>query len=340
MTLGILWFMLIALLVVVYYVLDGFDLGAGILMPFVAKTESEKKALIRAIGPVWDGNEVWLLTAGGALFAAFPAAYATTFSGFYLAIMLVLFGLIVRAVSIEFRMSDAKWRSLWDALIFVGSLLPALLFGVALGNCLQGIALDANGDYIGTFFGLLRPFPLMCGVLGLVTILAQGACWLSAKVERDSAMHGLCTRVRTIMQVAVAVVVCIVSLMYFFIVQQAFANTATLVVSVLALIVLVAAIVVGFLTNVRSKDWISFFANSVICVALVVLFAAAMFPNIVNAADPSLSISVAAAASSDLTLTVMTVFACIGVPLVLVYHILIYRAFRGRIAIEESADEE
>ena len=132
--LGILWFILIAVLIAGYFILDGFDLGAGVLSPFVAKDEKEKAIVCRSVGPVWDGNEVWLLTAGGALFAAFAPAYATTFSGFYLAIMLVLFGLIVRAVSLEYRAHDPKWKKLWDALFFLGSLLPALLFGVAIGN--------------------------------------------------------------------------------------------------------------------------------------------------------------------------------------------------------------
>lgn len=147
--LGILWFALIAVLIAGYFILDGFDLGAGILSPFIAKNENEKAVVRRAIGPTWDGNEVWLLTAGGALFAAFAPAYATTFSGFYLAIMLVLFGLIVRAVSLEYRSHDPKWGKIWDALFFTGSLLPALLFGVAIGNVYAGIPLDANGDYAG-----------------------------------------------------------------------------------------------------------------------------------------------------------------------------------------------
>ena len=144
-----LWFLLIFVLIAGYFVLDGFDLGAGVLYPFVAKGDEEKAVVRTSIGPVWDGNEVWLLTAGGALFAAFPAAYATTFSGFYLAVMLVLFGLIVRAVSLEYRGIDHKWAKVWDGCFFVGSLLPALLLGVAVGNIYAGIPMSANGDYTG-----------------------------------------------------------------------------------------------------------------------------------------------------------------------------------------------
>ena len=215
MTLPILWFIIIAVLISAYYVLDGFDLGAGILSPFVAKTPGEKRALMTSIGPVWDGNEVWLLTAGGALFAAFAPAYATVFSGFYLAIMLVLFGLIIRAVSLEFRAHDPKWQKFWDACFFVGSLVPALLFGVALGNCLQGVPLDAAGNYIGSFFGLLTPFPLLCGLLGLSTIILQGACWLAAKIEEGTDLHKRAVTARVVMQVVTAVLVVAVSIMFF-----------------------------------------------------------------------------------------------------------------------------
>ncbi|MBQ3106913.1 MAG: cytochrome d ubiquinol oxidase subunit II, partial [Eggerthellaceae bacterium] len=155
----ILWYFLIFVLIAGYFVLDGFDLGAGVLYPFVAKNEQEKSVVRRSIGPVWDGNEVWLLTAGGALFAAFAPAYATTFSGFYLAVMLVLFGLIVRAVSLEFRAHDPAWARAWDICFFVGSLLPALLLGVAVGNIYAGIPMDAAGNYSGVpLLGLITPF--------------------------------------------------------------------------------------------------------------------------------------------------------------------------------------
>ena len=169
--LGVLWFFLIFLLIAGYFVFDGFDLGAGVLYPFLAKNDQERSYIRHAIGPVWDGNEVWLLTAGGALFAAFAPAYATTFSGFYLAIMLVLFGLIVRAVSVEFADRDPKWARVWNACFFVGSLLPALLFGVAVGNIYAGIPMDANGDYAGVpLLGLVTPFTLLCGLLGLALL--------------------------------------------------------------------------------------------------------------------------------------------------------------------------
>ena len=188
--LAVLWFFLIFVLIAGYFVLDGFDLGIGVLYRALAKTEGERALVRRSIGPVWDGNEVWLLTAGGALFAAFPAAYATTFSGFYLAVMLVLFGLIVRAVSLEFRAHDKQWGRVWDACFTVGSFLPALLLGVALGNVIAGIPMAENGDYAGVpLLGLLSPFTLVTGLLGLAMCLSAGAAWAALKTQRESAVH-------------------------------------------------------------------------------------------------------------------------------------------------------
>ena len=179
---SVLWFFLIFVLIAGYFVLDGFDLGIGVLSPFIAKNDEDRAVLRRAIGPVWDGNEVWLLTAGGALFAAFPDAYATTFSGFYLAVMLVLFGLIVRAVSFEFCAGDKKWRGVWNVCFFLGSLLPALLLGVAVGNIFAGIPMDEAGNYAGVpLLGLITPFTLLTGLLGLTMYLEAGPAWTAHK---------------------------------------------------------------------------------------------------------------------------------------------------------------
>ena len=210
--LSVLWFFLIFVLIAGYFVLDGFDLGIGVLSPFIAKNDEERAVLRRAIGPVWDGNEVWLLTAGGALFAAFPDAYATTFSGFYLAVMLVLFGLIVRAVSFEFRAGDPSWGKLWDACFFVGSLLPALLLGVAVGNIFAGIPMDAAGDYAGVpLIGLITPFTLLTGLLGLAMFLAAGACWAALKAPLPSCLQARAARLRLPLQVIALALFAVVS---------------------------------------------------------------------------------------------------------------------------------
>ena len=188
MTLQIIWFVLVGVLLTGYAVLDGFDLGVGALYPFIAKTEGEKAVLRTSIGPVWDANEVWLLTGGGALFAAFPPVYATVFSGFYLALYLVLFSLIFRAVSVEWRAKDPAWAKLWDWAFFGGSILPALLFGVAVGNLVRGVPLNVQGEYAGTFLTLLNPYALLIGVT-LVAMMSTGAA--SARTTLNGALDSL-----------------------------------------------------------------------------------------------------------------------------------------------------
>ena len=196
MTLANIWFVLVAVLLTVYVILDGFDLGAGVLYPFLARSEDDKSVIRASIGPVWDGNEVWLLTGAGAIFAAFPMVYAMTFSGFYLAIMLVLFGLILRAVSLEFRHRDTSWKAVWDGAFFIGSLVPSLLVGVALGNVIRGVPMDAQGNYIGTFWDLLNPYSLLVGVTGLFLLVQHGAAWLSVKSEGE--LHDRAWRYRKV----------------------------------------------------------------------------------------------------------------------------------------------
>ncbi len=334
-TLGIVWFVLIALLIAIYYILDGFDLGAGVLSPFLTKTEAEKRALVRAIGPVWDGNEVWLLTAGGALFAAFAPVYACVFSGFYLAIMLVLFGLIMRAIALEFRMHDIKFRKVWDWFFFVGSLLPALLFGVALGNCLQGVELDANGNYTGGFLALLKPFPLLCGVFGLATILMQGSAWLALKIECGTELQKRARFTRLIMQIVVVLLFAATSFVALAMQDFVLGAGIPLIFKMVGLFLVVAGIVAAFMGGGRGNDFLGFAGGSLFCVGIIVLFAATMFPDFVISSGAGPTISIATAASSELTLSVMSIVACIGIPLVLVYHILIYRTFRGRIAVKK-----
>lgn len=334
--LGILWFVLIAVLIAGYFILDGSDLGAGILSPFIAKDESEKAVIRRAIGPTWDGNEVWLLTAGGALFAAFAPAYATTFSGFYLAVMLVLFGLIVRAVSLEYRAHDPKWGKVWDALLFIGSLLPALLFGVAIGNVYAGIPLDANGDYAGIpLLGLITPFTLLCGLLGLSVFITQGAAWLALKAEKPSALQARAAKLRRPLACITLVLFAIVSVYALTGIAPTFDPALGALRGVACVGVVVALGALFFGSRKEGNDLMPFLASSASALLLVVLFAASMFPTLV-VATAGTSITIANAASSDLALAWMTGITCIGLPLVLVYHVVIYRTFRGRISAEEA----
>ena len=378
--LQLLWFLLIGLIIIGYFVLDGFDLGSGALYPFIAKTEREKALVRRSIGPVWDGNEVWLLTGGGALFAAFAPAYATSFSGFYLAIMLVLFALIARAIAIEFRAHEKSLPRFFDGAFFIGSALPALLFGVAVGNLIQGIPLNSAGDYAGLpLIGLLRPFPLACGLVSLAVMLLQGAAWQTLKQPLESLLRERALKLRRVFLVAVPVVFAVAAALYFVVCQPALggASPAELI-RYVAVAVIVAGIIVGLILHgyaakhenaakyenaakrestvkhpghkeanlkadikkdakarLKKQDVGTFLAASAIPVGLILLTAASLYPYLVPSTGPGPSITIASAGGSDLALTVMTIIACIGVPLVLVYHVISYRTFRGRLKDED-----
>jgi len=350
--LQILWFLLIAVLLIGYFILDGFDLGAGILYPLVAKTDKEKATVRRAIGPFWDGNEVWLITGGGALFAAFAPAYATSFSGFYLAIMLVLFGLILRAVAVEMSGHDLKWKKFWDIAFTVGSFVPALLFGAAIGNVIQGVALDAAGDYRGGFFSLLNPFALLCGVMSLVACITQGAAWLALKAPEGSELHARASKMRSLFQIAEFVVFTLVGVWFLFIVMPHFG--ADRVAMPLAYVFAVLCVVGWFVSRffiAKKNDLMSFLAVNLVPVCLIGMTAASLFPNLIpaaanpqgvftyfiipGAAMPELSLTIFNSSNSELTLLIMTIITCIGLPLVLIYHVILYRIFRGRIREEE-----
>ena len=335
--LQVLWYFLIFLLIGGYFVLDGFDLGVGVLSPLLAKNDEEHEILSRSIGPVWDGNEVWLLTAGGALFAAFAPAYATTFSGFYLAIMLVLFGLILRAVSLEYAHNDRAWRKLWHACFFIGSLLPALLTGVAVGNIYAGIPMDAAGNYAGVpLLGLVTPFTLLCGVLGLVMMCAAGAAWIALKAPLGSELRARASKMRFALQVIAIIAFVAVTAFALLVIQPSMEpslNVVRWLCAVVFAVAMVATIVFGSNGN---RDLASFVCQSVAALVLVALLATSMFPNLVVASADSVgaTIGIANAVAGDVTLFWMTAIACIGVPLVLIYHVFAYRTFRGRVEAE------
>jgi cytochrome d ubiquinol oxidase subunit II len=330
-----LWFILIGVIITGYFLLDGFDLGIGILYPFIAKTEREKAILRVSVGPLWDGNEVWLLTAGGALFAAFAPAYATSFSGFYLAIMLVLFGLIVRAAAIEFRYYDEGWKKLWDICFFIGSFLPALLFGVAVGNIVRGIPLNINGDYTGTFFQLLNPYSLLMGLLGFAVFVWHGANFGGLKVPFSGRLHKRLAKVRKYSQwTSLALAIAVTAYSHVLlkpVLPAGFPGVLRIVFGVL----LFASLLYGLLAGIKRQDVSSFIASSAVIVSLVGLLASTLWPNLIVATNPVLSITVANAGGSNLALTAMAIITAIGLPLVLFYHYLIYKAFHGRIKEED-----
>jgi cytochrome d ubiquinol oxidase subunit II len=327
--LGVLWFALVGVLLVGYAVFDGFDLGLGTLYPFMAKNDEEKEVMRSSIGPVWDGNEVWLLTGGGAIFAAFPAVYATVFSGFYLALMLVLFALIFRAVSFEFYAHDPAWRRVWDWSFFLGSALPALLFGVAAGNIVRGVPLDKMGEFTGNFFTLLNPYALVLGVLGLVMFLWQGAAWLAVKSENE--LYARAVKTRSLMAWIFVVLVLLATAATFLLVPRAASQIMASPIGWAFLLLLLVSMAWGRFVH-GGKDLHSWYAASLAPVALTGLWAVSIFPRLVPAInDDALSLTVANSASSELTLTVMTIIAAIGVPLVLFYIYLVYRIFAGKV---------
>jgi len=280
---------------------------------------------------------VSLLTAGGALFAAFAPAYAATFSGFYLAIMLVLFSLIIRAVSVEYMAYDPKWKGLWSWLFLIGSFVASLLYGVALGNVIQGIPLSVSGDYTGTFFGLLTAFPLACGILSLVHIMWQGAGWVALKTEVDSDMHVRAVAWRKLLGWVTLAAFVLATALFFGTVSIPMQGGIVAALRYVFVALFVLALVLGELYANKGNDLIAFLGSCVTALSLIGIWATSTFPNLVYATnDPALSLTIWNSSSSQVGLTAMTIIACIGVPLVLVYHVIIYRTYAGRISLEDA----
>jgi cytochrome d ubiquinol oxidase subunit II len=319
------WFLLIGVLLAGYSILDGFDLGVGTLLPFLARTEDDKRALIGAVGPVWDGNEVWLLAGGGALFAAFPAAYATVFSGFYLALMLVLFALILRAVSLEFRAHDPARRGLWEAAFVGGSAIPALLFGVALGNVVAGVPLGPGGEFAGSFFSLLRPLPLAFGFLGLSAFLLHGAAY--AALKSGGALRERTRKAARGLAAAFAAAFLLALVTVWIYLPSAVRRAPAWFLS--ALVWLSLALFVGAIK--KGRDGRAFFLSAAAFLGLWGMIGAIHYPNLVRGADPGASLTIANASSSELTLKVMLIIASVGMPLVIGYTIYAFRVFKGRV---------
>jgi cytochrome d ubiquinol oxidase subunit II len=296
------------------------------LLPFLGKTQEDKDKMIRAIGPFWDGNEVWVLTGGGALFAAFPLAYATVFSGFYLPFMLVLFALIFRAVSLEFRAHHPRQKAFWEAAFAGGSFIPALLFGVALGNVIRGIPLDSNMDFAGNFFTLLNPFALLCGLLGLSLFLLQGATFAAMKLSGD-----VQERSRKAAAGAWLGVVVLVALLFVLSLVELPGVAFKVSAWVFAALVLVA-LVAARAAIAQKKDGLAFFSSSAAFVGMWGITGSLLFPDLVRASnDPDLSLTVYNASSSLLTLRVMLIIAGVGMPVVIGYTIYLYKVFRGKV---------
>lgn len=331
------WFVLVGVLFTGYAMLDGFDLGVGALHLFTRKDE-ERRILLNAIGPVWDGNEVWLVTGGGALFAAFPNVYATVFSGFYLAFVLLLVALIFRAVAIEFRSKQPMrwWRQMWDAGFSGGSVLSSFLIGVAMGNIAWGIPIDGRGEYAGGFWKLLGPYPILLGITTVALFMMHGAIYAVMKTEGP--LH---EKVRGWINH------CII----FFIMCYAITTMATLLYVPhmaarvrahpwLFSIVLVNMLAIANIPREiqRRRDGRAFLSSCVAMISLMTLFGLEMYPNLIfSQPDPAHSLTIYSAASSSKTLGIMLTIALIGVPLVLAYTISIYWIFRGKVKLDRMS---
>ena len=327
--LNTLWFALIAVLWMGFFFLEGFDFGVGILTRFIAKDDLDRRVMIRTVGPVWDGNEVWLLVAGGATFAAFPEWYATMFSGFYLALFLVLVGLIFRGVAFEFRgkVDSPRWRRLWDEALFWGSALPALLFGVAFADILHGVPINASHEFVGSFFSLLTPYALFGGVTTLLLFVLHGSVFLSLKATGDVLARARTIGTRLAWPTA-GVVFVFLAWTY---VNAMLANDSGIVPGLVPISALGAAIAVALLLPERHEGW-AFLANGLAIVLLTATIFLNLYPHVmVSSLNPAYDLTIFNASSTPYTLGVMTIVAVIFTPIVLIYQGWTYWVFRKRI---------
>lgn len=366
------WWLLLGVLLIGFAVTDGFDLGTGTLLPFVARTDLERRVVINAIGPTWEGNQVWLVLGGGAIFAAWPQLYAVSFSGFYLAMFAVLVALILRPVAFKFRSKreDPKWRSRWDAALFVGGFVPALIFGVAIGNVLQGVPFRLDNDmrifYDGTFFGLLNPFALLCGVISVTMLVMHGAAWLQVKTD-----GAVAERARAFGVVAALLTVVLYALaglfMHWFVVgyvvtspidvlgpsnpliktvvrQDAawFANYAAHPVLWLVPAAGLLGAVLALMMLMARRALTALLFSGLGIAGIIASVGVSMFPIILpSTVNPSASLMVWDSSSSHLTLFIMLVSTAIFMPIILAYTTWVFSVLRGKVdpgAIEGGKD--
>lgn len=332
------WFVLVGVLFTGYVILDGFDLGVGALHLFAAQSDHDRRIFLNAIGPVWDGNEVWLVTGGGALFAAFPDVYATVFSGFYLAFMALLCALIFRAVAIEFRSKhpSSRWRSFWDLGFAGGSIASSLLIGVAMGNIAWGVPIGPDGEFAGTFLDLLHPYALLMGVTTVALFAMHGAIYLVLKTEGETQ-----ARVRRwINPLIIAFILCYVivtlaTLLYVPHITEAIRREPLFFAAVIPMVLLIANIPRE--VN-RDRAFFAFLSSCGAMISLMAIFGLGMYPNLVySAPDPAHSLTAFNAASSTRTLGVMLTIALIGIPVVLAYSASIYTIFRGKVKLDKTS---
>jgi len=339
MVLQTIWFLLWGLLWAVYFVLDGFDLGVGMLLPFLGKDDARRRAMYNATGPFWDGNEVWLLTAGGVTFAAFPKVYAVMFSSLYAPLMLILFALIIRGVSWEFRghIDDPRWRRLWDACHFVGSALPALLLGVAFANIFRGLPLTAEG-YQGTLVSLLNPYGLLGGALFVLLFLVHGAIWLAVKTTGDLRATAASTAAKLwVPALLTAVLFLAVTWFDTPLYRNYLANPGLF----LVLLLTVAALLGVRPLLSKAAYWRAWAASAVTIAGATFFGVIGLYPNMFpSRLDPATSLTAFNASSSPMTLTIMLTVVAIFVPIVLAYQAWVYKTFSHQIDPDQLTANE
>ena len=364
-TLRLIWWLLLGILLIGFAVMDGFDLGIGTLLPAVARTDAERRLVLNVVGPVWEGNQVWLILGGGAIFAAFPALYAVSFSGFYLAMFLILFALILRPVGFKFRskVEDARWRAVWDWALFVGGFVPALVFGVAMGNVLLGVPFHFDDTlrihYSGGFFGLLSPFAVLCGLVSVAMLVAHGASMLVLKTDGPVALRA--RRLGSLAAVATAVLFVLAGVWVakgvdgYAVVGAAVTDAASN-----PLFKQVTSARGGWMANYQAMPWTwifpmlgvagslaaagllragrgmaAFLASALAIAGIILTEGLAVFPFLLpSSSHPASSLTLWDASSSHLTLFVMLVATAVFLPLVLLYTAWVYRVLRGKVSPE------
>ncbi|MDT0180406.1 cytochrome d ubiquinol oxidase subunit II [Microbacterium sp. ARD31] len=330
MDLAYVWFFIVGVFFVGYFVLDGFDFGVGMSLPFLGRNEVSRRQIINTIGPVWDLNETWVIVAGACLFAAFPEWYATLFSGFYLALLLILLALIARGVAFEYRhqRDDLRWKKRFDLMIIVGSAVPAFLWGVAVANIVQGVPIDAEFEFTGTLLTLLNPYAILGGLTTLLLFFTHGVYFVALKT--DGQVH---TDARVLARTSGLAAVAVAAVFLVWTVFNAVGAGAPLIAGVIACAAIAAVtLIMSLVFNMRDREGWAFGFGAATIVAAVLTLWLALFPNVMpSSTDPAFSLTIENASSTDYTLTIMTWAAVIFLPLVLLYQGWTYWVFRKRV---------
>ncbi len=333
------WFFIWGLLWAVFFMTDGFDLGIGALLPFLGKSDSDRRMMINAIGPLWDGNEVWLITAGGVTFAAFPKVYAVMFSSLYTPLLLILFGLIFRGVSFEFRskVESIAWRNFWDACIFAGSIAPAILFGVAFANIFQGLPMDQNG-YHGSLIYLLNPYGLLGGALFLMLFLVHGALWLSIRTSGPLHDRGMSAGGNLWLGLLVVAVVFLIATWFSTSLYSNYLSHPILFAVPLICVLSLVCVKFFLMKKDALKAWL---ASCLTIVSATFFCIIGLFPNMLpSIPDAAYSLTASNASASQLTLTIMLVIVLIFIPVVIGYQLWAYHLFSDKLSTHDLAEDE